>query len=554
MESKKIMEKTGKQMILNCEKLERRFAMLNDGRLEEYQIERDDSEPKVGNIYLGRIINLEPSLQAAFIDIGAEKNAFLHYHEMLPGGDDLLDKRLTEEAEEDEETQSGGGRDEPITAKRKKRHESNKPGGKAISEALRRKKKLTVADIPEFFKPGMELLVQVVKSPIGTKGARVTTNMSIPGRYLVLMPYSEHIGLSTRIEGGQERDRLRKILSSLELPEGMGLICRTVGEGRKAAFFKRDLDLLLDYWKKIETAMETRKAPAEVFTEPNLVERTIRDFMTEDIGGIVVDDKAACKQIADTLRRIGGAKMGEKVTFYNSPKPIFDQYKVNEQLREVYQREARLPGGGYICIDETEALIAIDVNSGRGRKGTDQPEFILKTNLEAAAEIARQLRLRNIGGLVVLDFIDMRSARDRDEVLKAMKKLVKDDRAKTKVLPISKLGLMEMTRQREHESILDQVYNPCPYCSGTGRIKSPVTMSVEIQRRLNSVLRDRRYKDVPVRVIMHPEVLNRLRNEDAKLLTDIEQKYNHTLSFRADPQLHYEEFRLVDPDTGAELR
>lgn len=548
------MEKTGKQMILNCEKLERRFAMLNDGRLEEYQIERDDSEPKVGNIYLGRIINLEPSLQAAFIDIGAEKNAFLHYHEMLPGGDDLLDKRLTEEAEEDEEAQGGGGRDEPITAKRKKRQESNKPGGRAISEALRRKKKLTVADIPEFFKPGMELLVQVVKSPIGTKGARVTTNMSIPGRYLVLMPYSEHIGLSTRIEGGQERDRLRKILSSLELPEGMGLICRTVGEGRKAAFFKRDLDLLLDYWKKIETAMETRKAPAEVFTEPNLVERTIRDFMTEDIGGIVVDDKAACKQIADTLRRIGGAKMGEKVTFYNSPKPIFDQYKVNEQLREVYQREARLPGGGYICIDETEALIAIDVNSGRGRKGTDQPEFILKTNLEAAAEIARQLRLRNIGGLVVLDFIDMRSARDRDEVLKAMKKLVKDDRAKTKVLPISKLGLMEMTRQREHESILDQVYNPCPYCSGTGRIKSPVTMSVEIQRRLNSVLRDRRYKDVPVRVIMHPEVLTRLRNEDAKLLTDIEQKYNHTLSFRADPQLHYEEFRLVDPDTGAELR
>ena len=545
------MEKTCKQMILNCEKLERRFAMLNGGRLEEYQIERDDSGPKVGNIYLGRIINLEPSLQAAFIDIGAEKNAFLHYHEMLPGGDELLEKQIKEDAAE-EAARNGSG-DAPIAARRKKRQEG-KPGSKAISEALRRKKKLTVADIPEFFKPGMELLVQVVKSPIGTKGARVTTNMSIPGRYLVLMPYSEHIGLSTRIEGGQERDRLRKILASLELPEGMGLICRTVGEGRKATFFKRDLELLLDYWRKIETAMETKKAPFEVFAEPNLVERTIRDFMTEEIGGIVVDDKAACKQITDTLKRIGGAKMTEKVTFYNSPKPIFDHYRINDQLREVYQREVRLPGGGCICIDETEALIAIDVNSGRGRKGTDQPEFILKTNLEAAAEIARQLRLRNIGGLVVLDFIDMKAAKDRDEVLRTMKKLVKDDRAKTKVLPISKLGLMEMTRQREHESILDQVYNPCPYCSGTGLVKSPVTMSVEIQRRLNSVLRDRRYKDVPVRVIMHPDVLARLRNEDAKLLTDIEQKYNHTLSFRADPLLHYEEFRLVDPDTGAELR
>ncbi len=548
------MEKNGKQMILNCEKLERRFAMLNDGRLEEYQIEREDSGPKVGNIYLGRIINLEPSLQAAFIDIGAEKNAFLHYHEMLPGGDELLEKRISEEeAEEAEEAAARNtGADAPIAAKRRKRQEAH-PGSRALSEALRRKKKLTVADIPEFFKPGMELLVQVVKSPIGTKGARVTTNMSIPGRYLVLMPYSEHIGLSTRIEGAQERDRLRKILSSLELPEGMGLICRTAGEGRKAAFFKRDLDLLLDYWRKIEHAMETQKAPAEVFTEPNLVARTIRDFMTDEIGGIVVDDKTACKQIADTLRRIGGAKMAGKVTLYNSPKPIFDQYKINDQLREVYQREVRLPGGGYICIDETEALIAIDVNSGRGRKGTDQPEFILKTNLEAAAEIARQLRLRNIGGLVVLDFIDMKSAKDRDEVLRTMKKLVKDDRAKTKVLPISKLGLMEMTRQREHESILDQVYNPCPYCSGTGRVKSPLTMSVEIQRRLNSVLREKRYKDVPVRVIMHPDVLARLRNEDAKLLTDIEEKYDHVLSFRADPLLHYEEFRLVDPDTGADL-
>lgn len=307
--------------------------------------------------------------------------------------------------------------------------------GKIVAEALRRKKKLTVADIPEFFKPGMEILVQVVKSPIGTKGARVTTNLSIPGRYLVLMPYCEHIGLSTRIEGAQERDRLRKILASLELPEGMGLICRTVGEGRRSTFFKNDLELLLDYWRKIENAMETRKAPAEVFAEPNLIERTIRDFMTEEISGIVVDDKTAGKQIVDTLNRIGGKKMAGKVTVYNSPRPIFEQYRINDQLREVYQREVRLPGGGYICIDETEALIAIDVNSGRGRKGTDQPEFILQTNLEAADEIARQLRLRNIGGLVVLDFIDMRSARDREELLRHMKKAVKDDRAQNQGAP-----------------------------------------------------------------------------------------------------------------------
>ncbi len=545
------MNNTGKQIILNCEKLERRFAMLSNGRLEEYQIERDDREPKVGDIYLGRIINLEPSLQAAFVDIGAEKNAFLHYHEMLPGGDEMLDRKRAEETGDDEEDEIPRG--ESIQAKRQKRQEA-KPNSKGGQEALRRKKKLTVADIPNVFRPGMEILVQVVKSPISTKGARVTTDISIAGRYLVLMPYSEHIGLSTRIEGGQERDRLRKILSALELPEGMGLICRTVGEGRRATFFKRDMDLLLDYWRKVEKDMESRNAPVLLYTEPNLIERTIRDFMTEEIEGIVVDDPTAYKQILDTLNRFGGRKMADKVTLHNAPRPIFDQYRINDQLREVYQREVKLPGGGAIVIDETEALIAIDVNSGRGRKGTDQPEFILKTNLEAAEEIARQLRLRNIGGLVVLDFIDMRSARDREELLRAMKKLVKDDRAKTKVLPLSRLGLMEMTRQREHESIKDQVYNACPYCSGTGRVKSPVTMSVEIQRRLNSVVRDRRYRDTPIRVIMHPDILARLRNEDAQLLRDIEDKSRHELSFRADPMLHYEEFRLVDPETGVELK
>ncbi len=545
------MNNSGKQILLNCEKIERRFAMLNHGRLEEYQIERDDNEPKVGDIYLGRIINLEPSLQAAFIDIGAEKKAFLHYHEMLPGGDELVGRRGGDGDEEENSELSA--KDESIQARRQKRQEA-KPGSKVGAEASRRKKKLTVADIPNIFKPGMEILVQVVKSPISTKGARVTTDISIPGRYLVLMPYSEHIGLSTRIEGAPERDRLRKILAALELPEGMGLICRTVGEGRRSTFFKRDLDLLLDYWRKVEKDMETHTAPCLLFTEPNLIERTIRDFMTEEIEGIVVDDRAAFRQIIDTLKRIGGGKMAQKVTLHNSPKPIFEQYKINDQLREVFQREVRLPGGGGICIDETEALIAIDVNSGHGRKGADQPEFILKTNLEAAEEIARQLRLRNIGGLVVLDFIDMRSARDREELFRYMKKLVKDDRAKTKVLPLSRLGLMEMTRQREHESIQDQVYNPCPYCSGTGLVKSPVTMSAEIQRRLNTVLRDSRYRNMPVRVFMHPDVLARLRNEDAALLRELEEKYKHDLSFRADPQLHYEEFRLVDPETGIDLK
>ena len=537
-----------KEIILNCEKLERRFVMLRNGKVEAYEIERDDKMPKVGDIYLGKIVNLDPMLQAAFVDIGAQKNAFLHYHDMLPGNSGLIEEYQAEKGDTLPAADKGG----TLSIKRRKRQ-----SGSARSEAenQRRSRRLSAADIPCIFKPGSEILVQVVKAPISTKGARVTTDIYIPGRFLVLMPYCEHLGLSTRIEGAGERDRLRKVLADLELPEGMGLICRTVGAGRKANFFKNDLEILLDYWYKIEENMEKIKAPALLFTEPNLIERSIRDSLTEDFSAVVVDDKEAYKTIITTLKRIGGRKMTGKVHFYNSPTPIYEYYKINGQLKEVFQRELHLPGGGAIVIDETEAMIAIDVNSGHGRKSAaDQPDFILKTNLEAAEEIARQLRLRDIGGLVVIDFIDMRSQKDRDEVYKAMKKLVKDDRAKTKLLPVSKLGLMEMTRQREHESILDQVFNPCPYCNGTGLVKSALTMSAEIQRRLSSVLRDRRYKDVgAIRVFMHPEVLARLRNEDSQLLDELERKYKHELSFRIDPLMHCEEFKLVDQESGIEL-
>ncbi len=547
---RKSKSQLGKQIILNCERMERRFALLNNGRLEEYQIERDDKAPKVGDVYLGRIVNLDSSLQAAFVDIGAEKNAFLHYHDMLPGYGCRCER---EDSDNDELMASLPKEELPIQVKRRK-WQAMKPNSKVDQEAQRRRKGLTSADIPSIFRPGMEILVQVVKAPISTKGARITTDISIAGRYLVLMPYSEHIALSSRIEGGTERDRLRKILAALELPEGMGVICRTVGEGQRSTFFKRDLELLLDSWRKIEKDLDSCKAPVLLYTEPNLVERTIRDFMTEEFQEIVVDDPEANRMIVEKLKRIGGRKMATKVRLYNASTPIFETYQINDQLQEVFRREVKLPSGGAIVLDETEALIAIDVNSGRGRKGADQPEFILQTNLEAAVEIARQLRLRNIGGLVVLDFIDMRSAKDREEVYRTMKRLVKGDRAKTKILPLSRLGLMEMTRQREHESISDQVHMPCPYCKGSGLVKSEVSMSVEIQRCLNAVLRESRFRNRSIRVIMHPDILQRMHSKDAKLLQELENRYKNDLSFRADPMLHSEEFKLIDPETGEELK
>ena len=527
--------------------------MLNCGKLEEYLIERGQCEPRVGSVFLGKIINLEPTLQAAFVDIGTGKNAFLHYWDMMPDADEAEDDAGDEQQEK------------PVEIINKKRTSFSEKLRRVLGQATgtkqlrekeknRRRKKITLKDIPEMFPQGTELLVQVVKGPIGTKGPRVTTNLSIPGRYLVLLPYSDHIGLSSKIDNAQERQRLKKILSELDVPDGMGLICRTVGEGRKSVFFKRDLDMLLDYWHKVELAMSKGVVPSIVYSEPSLLERTIRDFITDDIDEIVVDNDAAFHAIHNELVKFGGPRMARKVVMYDRDIPIFERLKIEEQINDIFKREVQLPAGGYICIDETEALIAIDVNTGKSRKLGDQPETILQTNLEAAEEVARQLRLRNIGGLVVIDFIDMRSAHDRETIFKHMKKLVKSDRAKTKLLPLSKLGLMEMTRQRENESLKDTLYDPCPYCTGSGNIKSVMTMSVEIQRRLNEVLRRRnaRSSGLSVRVIMHPDVLARLKNEDAGLLQELEEKFGKNLSFRADSVLHHEEFKLVDPDTNVE--
>ncbi len=547
------MNNVKKQIVLNCEKLETRFSMLNCGKLEEYLIERGQCEPRVGSVFLGKIINLEPTLQAAFVDIGTGKNAFLHYWDMMPDADEAEDDAGDEQQEK------------PVEIINKKRTSFSEKLRRVLGQATgtkqlrekeknRRRKKITLKDIPEMFPQGTELLVQVVKGPIGTKGPRVTTNLSIPGRYLVLLPYSDHIGLSSKIDNAQERQRLKKILSELDVPDGMGLICRTVGEGRKSVFFKRDLDMLLDYWHKVELAMSKGVVPSIVYSEPSLLERTIRDFITDDIDEIVVDNDAAFHAIHNELVKFGGPRMARKVVMYDRDIPIFERLKIEEQINDIFKREVQLPAGGYICIDETEALIAIDVNTGKSRKLGDQPETILQTNLEAAEEVARQLRLRNIGGLVVIDFIDMRSAHDRETIFKHMKKLVKSDRAKTKLLPLSKLGLMEMTRQRENESLKDTLYDPCPYCTGSGNIKSVMTMSVEIQRRLNEVLRRRnaRSSGLSVRVIMHPDVLARLKNEDAGLLQELEEKFGKNLSFRADSVLHHEEFKLVDPDTNVE--
>jgi ribonuclease G len=510
--------KTHKELIINAESLELRVALVEQGRLEELTIERTTEERLVGSIFKGKVRNLEDGLKAAFVDIGFEKNAFLHYWDIVPTSFDSGVEVVERE---------GRRRDRP---------------------------RITQKDIPRLYPPGSEINVQVTKGPIGTKGPRVTTNIVLPGRYLVLLPNSDQSGVSRKIENPEERQRLKNILRDMSIPDGMGVIMRTAGEGQQKRYFISDLALLLEQWKEIQEKIRTQPPASCVFQEPDLIERTVRDFLTEDVDRVVVDNAQAYERMRATISRIF-PPAAKKIILYTEHQPVFDRLNITRQLENAFSRQVHLKSGGYIVIDETEALVAIDVNTGRHKSSRDQESTILRVNTEAAEEICRQLRLRNMGGLIVLDFIDMKSRRDQQQVYQRIKEGLKRDKAKTHVLPISQLGLMEMTRQRHSESVRAAVYDDCPYCKGRGKVKSAITMSVEIQRKLNEILkkRSRDESDFQLRIAVHPTVLERLRKEDEQLIIEMEKRYFGKLSFRPEPSFHAEQFKIVNVATNEEL-
>jgi ribonuclease G len=514
----KPVKRSNKEVIINSESLETRVAVLEEGRLEEFTIERTTEDRLVGSIFKGKVRNLEDGLKAAFVDIGFEKNAFLHYWDIVPSSFDSGVELVEREGKR------------------------------------REKPKITQKDIPRLYPPGSDIIVQVTKGPIGTKGPRVTTNLVLPGRYLVLLPNSDQSGISRKIENQEERQRLKRILRSLTLPEGMGVIIRTVGEGQQSRYFVRDLALLLEEWTAIQENIKKQPSATCVFQEPDLIERTVRDFLTEDVERIVVDSSQQYERMRDMIGKIS-RRSAEKVKLYSDHQPVFDRFNITRQLETTFSRQVHLKSGGYIVVDETEALVAIDVNTGRHKSGKDQESTILKVNLEAAEEICRQLRLRNMGGLIVLDFIDMKSRRDQQTVYQRMKEGLRRDKAKTHILPISQLGLMEMTRQRHSESVRAAVYDDCPNCKGRGKVKSALTMSVEIQRKLSEILkkRARDESDFQLKIVVHPSVLQRLRTEDERLINEMEKRYFGKLSFRSDPALHAEHFKIFNAATNEEL-
>ncbi len=505
----------GNSIVVNVEKLERRVALLENGVLEEYTVEREGDQNIVGGIFKGRVKNIEGGLKALFVDIGLDKNAFLHFWDAIPAA---LDGGL-------EEIQREG---------------SNK--GK-------QQKKISSKDIPDIYPVGAEIVIQVSKGPIGTKGPRVTTNISLAGRYLVLMPFTEQFGISRKIDDPKERARLRKIVQNLSVPEGMGIIMRTIAQGTRARHFVRDLAMLLEQWDEIEARRANNPAPVCIFQEPGLIERTARDFLTDEIDQIMCDDAETTEMIRNIAGKISRRAKRRVHYMPSTGQPIFERINIQKQIDEAFSRQVWLPCGGYIVIDETEALIAIDVNTGRNRGSKDVDKMILETNVEAAQEVARQLRLRNLGGLVVIDLIDMRHRKDQQTVYKAIKDRLRKDKAKTQVLQISPIGLMEMTRQRLNESLRDSMYEPCPYCQARGRVKTPMTMSVEIQRRLNTVIQKHRDSVGDIIVIVNSDVLNRFKSEDAKLLVELERSHSGRLIFRSDPTLNRERFAIIDATT-----
>ncbi len=542
---------TKREIIINAERLETRVAVQENGVLEEFQVEHPTEQRIVGCIYKGVIQNLENELQAAFVDIGLRKNAFLHYWDMIP--DDSLRLDIEESAGEEQpqkDERGGKGRGKG----KGKGNDQRGGGGRNRRRRTPRRKRYTNEEIAKRFPPGTEIVVQVTKAPISTKGPRVTANLSIPGRYLVMMPGSKLQGVSRKIADGKERQRLKKILDRLPLPTDCGIIVRTVACNARKRSFVRDLRALNVSWEELQTAMKEKTAPCCIYEEPALVERVVRDWLTEDVDRVYIDNPEKFERVRDVAGRIS-RRARSRMVLYEGELPIFEHYKVEPQIDNAFRRQVMLPSGGCIVFDETEALIAVDVNTGRHKGRGSQEEVIFQVNGEAIEEVARQLRLRNVGGLVVLDLIDMKSRKHQGTIYRQMKLLMRRDRARTNVLPISDLGLMEMTRQRAEESILSSMVVDCPYCHGRGSVKSPLGMSVEIQRQLSSVLRRFRGRnEIPnLQITVHPTVLDRMRREDEMFLVEMEKQFHGNLVFKSDRMKHYEFFSITNVETNEVL-
>jgi len=490
-----------KEIIINSTASETRTALLEDEKLVELYVEHPENERMVGDIYKGKIKNILPGMMAVFVDIGMDQNAFLHFSDI---GSSAVQLQPLVEVEMDEEISNHN--DDPTAML----HE------------------------------GQDIIVQVVKEPIGNKGARITTGISLPGRFVVLVPNDNRIGVSRKIDNFKEKRRLKQIAQEIK-HKGFGIIIRTVAEGKSEEEIKKDLQNLIKSWQKIVHKVEKAPAPVLLHKDLGMASSVIRDLFTYDIVRVVVDSRRLYKKIQNYLRT-SSPKLLERVEYYKSNVPVFDYCQIESEIQKSFERKVWLKGGGYIVIDHTEALVSVDVNSGKyiGRK--DHEQNSLKVNLQAAEEIARQLRLRDIGGLIVIDFIDMEDEKNQKKVFDELRKELRKDRAKTLVLELSAFGLIEMTRQRVRPSLFHTMSDPCPHCYGTGRVMSKDTVITKIEqwiKRFRAGCRERR-----LILSVHPDIADYLTNGHGNILLRFMLRYLIKIDLKEEQMFKLDEFRF----------
>ncbi|ARU63274.1 ribonuclease G [Tumebacillus avium] len=489
-----------KQILVSTDHRELRVAILEDGRTVEYYLERSNGEGVVGNIYRGRVANVLPGMQAAFVDIGIEKNAFLYIDDalsLLPG-------------------------ETPPETKPK------------INELLRE---------------GQEIVVQVSKEAVGSKGARVTTNLSLPGRILVMMPGQPYVGVSRRIENEAERDRIKEIAERIR-DEDTGVIVRTAAEGAEASVFENDYTFLKAQWQRVQKQSKSVKVPGVVYRDLDLLSRSVRDFFTDDVDEFVVDTAEAYETVRELLQ-YGSKHLQERVKLYKDKENLFSAHRIDQDLEKALKRKVWLKSGGFMVIDQTEALTAIDINTGKFVGTTSLEETVLKTNIEAARELVRQVRLRDLGGIIIIDFIDMRDPANKQLVLEELETQLKKDRTRAHVLGMTQLGLIEMTRKKVRQSLDEVVMRPCHYCEGKGKVFSEETMAARIERELLEYLATQEHAAVLIEC--HPLVAAQLIGPGGQNLQRLERETKKRIFIKGRESLHMAEHRILWAGTVAEV-
>ena len=542
-----------KEMIISSSDHDTRVAILEDDQVVEIFIEREKSRGVVGNIYKGRVSKVLPGMQSSFVDVGLERDAFLYVSEVVNTVEEF--ERLEsgdEDAEDVVAVEPATVTAAPPPAESVEGSDSSPAvhiGGARAERRARdreRERERPDAKIEDLLKEGQEVLVQVVKEPLGTKGARLTSHVTMPGRFLVFMPTVDHVGVSRKIESREERSRLRGIVRTFREQHGFtgGVIIRTAAASRLEEDIVSDLSYFHQVWTEIRQKMEGRRPPALLFQEQSLVTKLLRDLLTDDYSAIRIDNEQEHRRVVALVERIMPALL-PRVKLYSKDYPILEEYGVQGEIDKALRSKVWLKSGGYLVINQTEALVAIDVNTGRyvGKRTGRLEDTIVKTNLEAVKEIVRQIRLRDLGGIIVLDLIDMEEKKNRQKVFQEVEKELRKDRSPSKALQVSDFGLVIVTRKRVKQSLERQLTEPCPYCSGSGSIKSTSTICLEIMTEIRKIGPELDGQGVIVRV--NPDIARALKEEESALLRDLQRSLGRPITIKPDTHLHHEQFDVM---------